>query len=46
MAVVEAAYNKIYHGMHGDLGLTKREVKEEPKLIVTINSDGEEVVEM
>ena len=49
MAVVEAAYNKIYHGMHGDLALTKRKENDEekvPKQVITINSDGEEVVEV
>lgn len=45
MAVVEAAYNKIYHGMHGDLGLTKRKEPEQPRKII-INSDGEEVEEV
>ena len=32
MAVVEAAYNKIYHGMHGDLALTKRKENDEEKV--------------
>lgn len=46
MAVVEAAYNKIYHGMHGDLGLTQRKQEEERQKKYTINSDGEEVEEI
>ena len=42
MAVVEAAYNKIYHGMHGDLALTQRKKEDEPKVVKIVNSDGEE----
>lgn len=48
MAVVEAAYNKIYHGMHGDMGLTKRKAEDEEKVKakIIVNSDGEEVEEV